>query len=102
MKAQKAAQRGTIRAPRRIFASHLAVRRFIAPLLVMLLALWPVVSFAEEQAQILATEEQGFGRLVIQFPDRMDLPTYRVKYDNGVLAIEFDSPLPSLCPTLPC
>ena len=63
---------------------------------------------AAERAQILATEEAGFGRLVITFPDRLDLPPYKVKYDNGVLAIEFTSPisvvLPDIaviCPAMP-
>jgi len=100
MKAQKAAQRGTIRSPRHDFAPHIALSRIIVSLFVMLFALWPAVSFATEQAQILATEEQGFGRLLIQFPARLDLPTYRVKYDNGVLAIEFDSPITIALPDI--
>src|SRR4051812_1751340 len=86
MKAQNAAQRGTIWSPRRReFVPLLAIHRIIAPLLALLLALWPVVALAADQAQIIVTEEQGYGRLVINFPDRLDLPTYRVKYDNGVL-----------------
>jgi hypothetical protein len=101
MKAQKAAQRGTARsAHRRILASLVAMRRLVAPLLAALLLLWPLAAIAADQAQIIATEEQGFGRLVINFPDRMDLPTYRVKYDNGVLAIEFDSPIKILLPDI--
>ena len=66
----------------------------------MLMVLWPMFALAGGQAQIIATEEQGFGRIIIDFTDRMDLPTYRVKYDNGVLAIEFDDALTVLLPDI--
>jgi len=66
----------------------------------MLVLLWPALSLAADKAQILVTEEQGYGRVVIDFSDRLDLPTYRVKYDNGVLAIEFDSPVSILLPDI--
>lgn len=60
---------------------------------------------AADRAQILATEEAGFGRLVITFPDRIELPPYKIKYDNGVLAVEFQSPvsiaLPDMAATMP-
>jgi len=90
MKAQNAAERGTSWFPWRI----------IAQLFAMLMALSPVLAHAADQAQIIATQEAGFGRLVINFPDRLDLPTYRVKYDNGVLAIEFDSPVSVVLPDI--
>jgi len=57
-------------------------------------------ALAQDKAQIFATPEQGFGRLVIAFPDRMDLPKYKVKYDNGVLAIEFEAPIDVLLPDI--
>lgn len=90
MKAQKAAERGIAWSPWRIFA----------PLFAMLMALWPVLAHAADQAQIIATQEAGFGRLVINFPDRLDLPNYRVKFDNGVLAIEFDTPISIVLPDI--
>lgn len=83
-----------------MFAPLVAMLRLIAPLLVVLLALGPGVAMAADKAQILVTEEQGFGRLVLAFPDRLDLPTYRVKYENGVLAIEFDTPIDTLLPDI--
>ncbi len=59
---------------------------------------------AEEKAQLFATVEDGFGRLVLSFPGRVDLPPYKVKFDNGVLAVEFDQPvsfqLPDVAATL--
>jgi hypothetical protein len=63
-------------------------------------SLWPNAASAQEKAQIFATPEQGFGRLIIAFPDRMDLPKYKVKYENGVLAIEFDQPISALLPDI--
>ena len=65
----------------------------LALLLVCSLAILPGVAAAQDKAQILATEESGFGRLILSFPDRMELPPYRIKYDNGVLAIEFEAPI---------
>jgi hypothetical protein len=90
MKAQNAAQSETRRSAARI----------LAPLFAMLIALWPVFAHAADNAQIIATQEAGFGRLVIDFPDRLDLPEYRVKYENGVLAIEFTSPISVVLPDI--
>lgn len=60
---------------------------------------------AEDRAQLLATKERGFARLVLNFPARLDLPAYKVKYDNGVLAVEFEEPvsvtLPDVAVMLP-
>jgi hypothetical protein len=71
------------------------------------LALLVVVSpaIAQEKAQLLALHENGFGRLIVSFPERLDLPPYRIQFDNGVLAVEFDEPielaLPDVAVTLP-
>lgn len=74
--------------------------RLAALALLIACSLWPNLALAQEKAQILATPEQGFGRLVITFPERMDLPKYKVKYDNGVLAIEFEQPISVLLPDI--
>jgi len=101
MKAQKAAGRGARRSRgRSALAPLLAIVRLFAPLLLVLLALGSGVAAAADKAQILVTEEQGFGRLVVGFPDRLDLPAYRVKYENGVLAIEFENPIDILLPDI--
>lgn len=63
-------------------------------------SLWPGLASAQERAQIFATPENGFGRLIIAFPERMDLPKYKVKYENGVLAIEFEQPISILLPDI--
>lgn len=83
----RAAQRGTGLAP--------FWRVVTAWLLVLLSA---SVTLAEDKAQLLVTQEQGFARLVLYFPDRADLPTYNVKYENGVLAIGFNQPVDVLVP----
>ncbi|MGC4077415.1 MAG: hypothetical protein QM702_10355 [Rubrivivax sp.] len=72
--------------------------RIVALLLAMLFGTLLQPAFAQEKAQVLATQEQNFGRLVITFPNRTDLPAYKVNYDNGVLAIEFEQPVSVLMP----
>ncbi len=80
----------------------------VVTLLLAFICVWmPFIDGAKaaERAQILATEEAGFGRLVFTFPDRIELPPYKIKYDNGILAIEFESSvsiaLPDMAATLP-
>ncbi len=68
-----------------------AARRLVAIALVAFACLSPAV--AADKAQLIATEEQGFGRLILSFPGRLDLPEYEVRYDNNVLAIEFADPI---------
>ena len=50
-------------------------------------------ALAAERVQLHATAEAGFGRLVLQFPDRLDLPDYKVGFDNNVLSVTFDEPV---------
>ncbi|MDC9824421.1 hypothetical protein PRN20_11820 [Devosia sp. ZB163] len=68
--------------------------------LLAILMLYAAPVRAQDQAQILTSAEQGFARIVLSFPGRLDLPKYRVKYDNGVLAIEFDEPISILLPDI--
>lgn len=82
----RAAQRGTWLAP---------FWRVAAMLIVLVCAL---PARAEDKAQLLVTQEQGFARLIVVFPNRNDLPQYTVKYENGVLAINFVAPLDVLVP----
>lgn len=85
-------------------AMNVAAQLGLAALLLCLL-LGTSAARAQDKAQLFVTAEQGFGRLVLAFPGRLDLPKYRVKYDNGVLAVEFDQPinfvLPDVAATLP-
>jgi hypothetical protein len=59
--------------------------------------LWLLVtsanSEAQDRVQLGAAAEAGFGRLIIAFPDRLDLPPYRVSFDNNVVAVSFDEPV---------
>ncbi|MBI4920641.1 MAG: hypothetical protein HY834_02745 [Devosia nanyangense] len=79
------------------------VRLLLAALL--WLALGAAAVQAAERVQVHATAEQGFGRIVLQFTDRMDLPKYKISFDNGVLAVTFADPvsmtLPDLLATAP-
>jgi len=76
--------------------------------LVVAVLLWLVLAtgvVADDRAQLQATKEAGFGRLVLEFSDRLDLPKYKIVYDNNVLAVTFDEavrlPLADMATTLP-
>ncbi len=60
--------------------------------------LWLAPAVAQQQVQLIATDETGYGRLLLTFTGRLDLPPYRVRFENGVLAIEFDSAVDVLLP----
>ncbi|MBN9308122.1 MAG: hypothetical protein J0J13_02280, partial [Devosia sp.] len=74
------------------------MRRIALALLV--LATLGGLALGEDKAQIIATQENGFARILLSFPGRMDLPKYRVNYENGVLAIGFDEPISILLPDI--
>jgi hypothetical protein len=72
-------------------------------LVVALMLVGPVFAQATpapEKAQLIATSERGYARLVLSFPDRKDLPPYQVNYENGVLAITFDRQISVLLPDI--
>lgn len=76
-----------------------------APKVLMRLAIMAVAALmplapalAVEKAQLIVTVENGFSRMVLSFPERSDLPGYKVKYENGVLAVEFAEPISVLLP----
>ena len=56
----------------------------------------PVV--AEEQGQLFATQEEGYGRLILSFPGRDDLPEYEMRIENGVLSLEFQEQVSIILP----
>ena len=66
--------------------------------LALVLCLFPAIASANDRAQLFATKEDGFARLVLSFPGRMDLPAYKIKHENGVLVIEFEQPVDTLLP----
>jgi hypothetical protein len=86
------------------------VRRAVEPVrqvlrVLLWLALATLPAFAQDRVQLHTTVEEGFGRLVLEFPGRLDLPKYKVNFDNNVLAVTFDQPvsmpLPDVGATLP-
>lgn len=68
-----------------------------ATIVASVLAAMPPV-LAQDQGQLFVTEEEGYGRLVLSFPSRDELPPYRMRIENGVLSIEFDSAVEVLLP----
>lgn len=55
----------------------------------------PLSAYAQEaeKGQLFATQEQGFVRLILDFPDRDSLPAYGLRMENGVLSVEFTDPI---------
>ena len=79
------------------------VRRLLHALI--WLAVATVSAVAADRAQLHTSAEDGFGRLVLEFPGRLDLPGYKLNFDNNVLSITFPEPiampLPDVGATLP-
>ncbi|MCZ4272711.1 hypothetical protein [Maritalea porphyrae] len=46
-----------------------------------------------ERVELIAQGQTGFGRLIIRFKDRLNLPSYTLKTAGGVLALEFSKPI---------
>jgi len=82
-----------------------ALARLSVVALVFALSLASQAAFAADKAQIFVTKESGFARLILSFPDRLELPAYKLKVENGILALTFDSEiellLPDVASTLP-
>lgn len=55
-------------------------------------------SSAQEQGQLFATQEEGYGRLILSFPSLDALPSYDMRIENGVLSIEFKDPISVILP----
>lgn len=53
---------------------------------------------AQQQGQLYATEEDGYGRLILSFPSLDELPPYQFRIENGVLSVEFEEPVSILLP----
>lgn len=66
--------------------------------IVMLVVSLAVPANAQEQGQLFATQEDGFGRLILSFPGLDDLPQYNMRIENGVISITFDEPVSLVLP----
>ncbi len=67
------------------------VRRLLHALVWLVLTIVPAA--AVDKVQLHTTAEDGFGRLVLEFPGRLDLPGYKVGFDNNVLSVTFPEPI---------
>ncbi|SEP98512.1 hypothetical protein SAMN05428969_1410 [Devosia sp. YR412] len=57
-----------------------------------------VPASAQEQGQLFATQENGYGRLILSFPGRDTLPKYNMRLENGVLSLTFDEQVSVILP----
>ncbi|MGV8854057.1 MAG: tetratricopeptide repeat protein [Devosia sp.] len=55
-------------------------------------------AFGAEQGQLLATQEDGYGRIILSFPGRDTLPKYTMRIENGVLSLEFADQIAVILP----
>lgn len=60
----------------------------------------PMAALGQDKLQLYATAEQGFGRIIMEFAGRLDLPQYKLSSDNNVLAVTFADSLSVLLPDL--
>lgn len=58
----------------------------------------PSAAQAVDQGQLYAAQEDGYGRLILSFPSRTDLPAYEMRLENGVLSLEFPEPVSLVLP----
>src|SRR5688572_21892725 len=81
-----------------------ALAQTLAAVVLAIIA-FAVPAIADDKAQLLALKENGLGRRILSFPQRLDLPAYQVHFENGVLAVEFeeaiDLALPDVAVALP-
>lgn len=55
---------------------------------------------AQESVAVEVQRHENFGRVIITFSDRMKLPEYQLTNENGVLAIQFGTPLAGVLPEI--
>ena len=66
----------------------------------LLFALFTSFAQAQEETKVTAQQLDGFGRVIISFPNRFDLPAYQVTSENGVLTVQFESPIAVFLPDI--
>lgn len=50
-------------------------------------------SVQSERVEVIAQGQTGYGRLIIRFKDRLNLPSYTLKTQGGVMSLEFSKPI---------
>ncbi|WDR03747.1 hypothetical protein PSQ19_06770 [Devosia algicola] len=53
---------------------------------------------AQDRGQLSVSAENGYGRMIVTFRSRTDLPAYKVSSENGVLSVTFDEPADVILP----
>lgn len=81
---------GTLNAARAIAAAFFVLAGVVAAL--------PAI--AQERVSVEAQRHENFGRVIVTFNDRMTLPEYEIGTENGVLVIQFDTPLAGVLPEI--
>jgi hypothetical protein len=77
-----------------------AARTIALALLAFVITLFALPAFAQESVTVEVQRHDNYGRVIITFNDRMTLPAYEVTNENGVLIIQFDTPLKGVLPEI--
>ncbi len=56
--------------------------------------------FGADQLKVVASAQDNYGRVVLNFPRRTDMPDHTLNWDNGVLVIAFEQPVSAELPDL--
>ena len=76
------------------------IARGLFSALVICFLLLPFNALGQEKTEVFASQQDGFGRVVFTFSNRLDLPNYDLSSENGVLTLQFDTPLDVYLPDI--
>lgn len=77
-----------------------AARAIATAFFALAAALSALPALAQERVSVEAQRHENFGRVIVTFNDRMTLPQYEIGTENGVLVIQFDTPLAGVLPEI--
>ncbi len=75
------------------FALSTLLIRLFALIIIVFGVLKPAYGQIMEKAIISGSQIDNYGRIIINFVDRYDLPPYNFKSENGILIVEFEEPV---------
>lgn len=81
-----------------LIVKNLSKHLGVLVLLCLFASLQPTM--AQDEAKVSARQMDGFGRVVVTFPNRFDLPSHQVSSENGVLTLQFESPIDVFLPDI--
>lgn len=75
-----------------------AIARVAQTLALLFALLCAAPALAQNNLELFASKQDGFARIILKFPGRLDMPKYELRYENNVLAVTFSEPIEALLP----